>query len=426
MTQPPVPMPDAVTNLANAYIPHTEVQAYCSSPETLVAVRAALAHPLMKRAQAHLRQGTASDALTTLQPVKTPEILIIEDAGGDLGWLDRLAEICGPQTHLIVIGQANDIATYRRLMRRGVSDYLFCPVSANLVVKTIADIFARDTSRRQSQVIGFFGTGGGKGTSFLTNSVAQIMAERPETNVMLVDLDLHFGTQSTMLEVDAGKSLTEALRLVQSLGPAELEKLVSEKRPNLHLLSAQVPLDQYMDVPPDALVHILDLARTVSDVVLLDIPSGWGPLQRALMPYVNEAVFCTTLGLESFQRCHMMMRFAEQVRRPKSPPRIIVNRATGSEAQSVTLAEFRDYLSVTEDLALGDYAQAIALAQRKGQSPVANLGRNDLRTALMPLVDRLLPGRKAGKDQTTTLGHSAGLGMFGRFKTLVHRPHARG
>lgn len=426
MTPPTDPMSDTTPNLANAYIPHTEVLAYCSSPETLVAVRAALAHPLMKRAQSNLRQGTASDALSTLQPVKTPEILIIEDAGGDLGWLDRLAEICGPQTHLIVIGQANDIATYRRLMRRGVSDYLFCPVSANLVVKTIADIFARDTSRRQSQVIGFFGTGGGKGTSFLTNSVAQIMAETPETNVMLVDLDLHFGTQSTLLEVDAGKSLTEALRLVQSLGPAELEKLVSEKRPNLHLLSAQVPLDQPMDIPPDALVHILDLARTISDVVLLDIPSGWGPLQRALLPYVNEAVFCTTLGLESFQRCHLMLRYAEQVRRPKSPPRIVVNRTTGSDAQSVTLAEFRDYLSLTEDLALGDYAQPIALALRKGQSPVANVGRNDLRAALVPLVDRLLPGRKPANGQTAMLRQKSGAGLIGRIKTLVHRPQPRG
>lgn len=423
MTNPSDHTADA-PNLANAYIPHTEVSAYCSTPETLMAVRAALAHPLMKRAQANLRQGTAADALSTLQPVKTPEILIIEDTGDDLGWLDRLAEICGAQTHLIVIGQANDIATYRRLMRRGVSDYLFSPVSANLVVKTIADIFARDTSRRQSQMIGFFGTGGGNGTSFLTNAMAQIMAEAPETNVMLVDLDLYCGTQAAMLDVDPGKSLTEALRLVQSLGPAELEKLVSEKRPNLHLLSAQVPLEQQVDVAPDALVHILDLARTISDVVLLDIPSGWGPLQRALLAYVNDAVFCSSLQVESFHRCHLMVRQAEQVRRQKTPARIVLNRVTGADSQAVSLSEFRDYLSLNEDLILGDYSQAITLAQRKGQSPVANSGRNDLRAALLPLADSLLPGRQDGVAKSARKTPAGG--MIGRFRSLVGRTPVRG
>ena len=36
--------------------------------------------------------------------------------------------MCDPGTKVIVIGAANDIALYRELMRRGVSEYLVPPL----------------------------------------------------------------------------------------------------------------------------------------------------------------------------------------------------------------------------------------------------------------------------------------------------------
>ena len=43
--------------------------------------------------------------------------------------LGALAEVCDPGTKVIVIGAANDIALYRELIRRGVSEYLVPPLN---------------------------------------------------------------------------------------------------------------------------------------------------------------------------------------------------------------------------------------------------------------------------------------------------------
>ena len=61
----------------------------------------------------------------------TPNVILIEtDSRTDeiLSGLDQLAEVCDAGTRVIVVGRVNDVALYRGLTRRGVSEYLIGPI----------------------------------------------------------------------------------------------------------------------------------------------------------------------------------------------------------------------------------------------------------------------------------------------------------
>ena len=65
-------------------------------------------------------------AIEAYRTAPTPNVIILETEGRNdiLAGLDQLATVCDSGTRVVVIGRVNDVALYRELVRRGVSDYV--------------------------------------------------------------------------------------------------------------------------------------------------------------------------------------------------------------------------------------------------------------------------------------------------------------
>jgi pilus assembly protein CpaE len=121
----------AAAALGEPVVPRITIHAFCMLEETGELVRAAAGDRRMERASTVVRMGGLAAAAEHYQTAPTPSLIIVEsgDSGqGMLSLLDRLAEVCDPGTKVVVIGQTNDIALYRELIRRGVSEYLVPPM----------------------------------------------------------------------------------------------------------------------------------------------------------------------------------------------------------------------------------------------------------------------------------------------------------
>src|SRR6202000_2904866 len=104
---------------------------FCERADTAGAAEEASRDRRMNRTSTHVSMGGLRAAVEQYQNQPTPSLVVVEseDHGSALiGQLDRLAEVCDPGTKVVVIGSHNDIALYRELMRRGVSEYLVPPV----------------------------------------------------------------------------------------------------------------------------------------------------------------------------------------------------------------------------------------------------------------------------------------------------------
>src|SRR6202140_1134827 len=107
--------------------PRVSVQAFCETVETAAALQAAGEDRRMAKAHLRIQMGGLVAAIEAYQSSPTPNVIILESENRDtdiLDGLDQLAPVCDAATRVIIIGRMNDVALYRELVRRGVSDYL--------------------------------------------------------------------------------------------------------------------------------------------------------------------------------------------------------------------------------------------------------------------------------------------------------------
>src|SRR5919205_3524124 len=134
--QPPeIGAPSTEDHIAPA--PRVSVQAFCETVETAAAVQSAGEDRRLGKAHLKIQMGGMAAAIEAYRSAPTPNVIILETEGRNdiLAGLDQLATVCDAGTRVVVIGRVNDVALYRELVRRGVSDYVIAPAHAIDVVR---------------------------------------------------------------------------------------------------------------------------------------------------------------------------------------------------------------------------------------------------------------------------------------------------
>src|SRR5437660_8075318 len=87
-----------------------------------------------------IRRGGLAGAIRYLGAERSPESIIVDISGAEMpaSQIHDLAELCEPGVMVIAIGDKNDIALYRDLVRAGVSEYIVKPVTAQLLTKALS------------------------------------------------------------------------------------------------------------------------------------------------------------------------------------------------------------------------------------------------------------------------------------------------
>ncbi|MGY2931327.1 Flp pilus assembly CpaE family ATPase [Bradyrhizobium sp. GM6.1] len=180
-----------------APVPRISVQAFCETAQTLdAAVTAAGQDRRLAKAHLTAKDGGLAAAIEVYETMPTPNVIVIESDGTRdiLEGLDDLAGVCDPGTRVVVIGNPNDTAPYRELVRRGVNDYVVGPVETLDVVRSICSLFSASETIITGRVIAVVGAKGGVGASTVAHNVAWTIARDLALDSVVIDLDLAFGT----------------------------------------------------------------------------------------------------------------------------------------------------------------------------------------------------------------------------------------
>jgi len=166
---------DAVRDEHIAPAPRVSVQAFCENVDTAAAIQSAGEDRRLAKVHLRIQMGGLIAAIEAYQNSPTPNVIILESKNGGediLGGLDQLAPVCDAATRVIIVGRMNDIALYRELVRRGVSDYLIAPVGALQVVRAVCGLFSAPDAKPVGRVIAVVGAKGGVGASTLAHNIA--------------------------------------------------------------------------------------------------------------------------------------------------------------------------------------------------------------------------------------------------------------
>ena len=170
LTPEPVAKPAAAVPASNSVetlrIPHITIHAFCETPALTSAMEVALADRRMSRASGKVLPGGITAAIDLYHRETSPNLIMVENRASIAelyAQLEALADVCVAGTKLIVIGNANDVAVYRELLFRGISDYAVGPLDPLAIIALISRAYKDSETSRFGRVLAFVGASGGAG-----------------------------------------------------------------------------------------------------------------------------------------------------------------------------------------------------------------------------------------------------------------------
>lgn len=196
----------------------------------------------------------------------------VEDVAGAIATLSSVA----PQgeTSLILLGQRDCVAEYRRMIDAGASEYLPAPVDADLLYEAVVRLAGQRATGQvdPSRCVAFIGARGGMGSSTMAAAAAKVAAEEHGKRTLLVDLDVVEGAQHVIFDVDQAPALLQMLEAPDRIDSVFLDRSLVQAGKGLFLLS-MADMGNTKVFGADAVSAIVRQAQQGMDLVILDIPA---------------------------------------------------------------------------------------------------------------------------------------------------------
>ena len=190
-----------------------------------------------------------------------------------------------------MIGHANDVLLYRKLIARGVSDYLIAPIDARQALGALSALYSAGRCGHRL------------GAPSPSSAPRAASAPRPSPitwpgrsardlrkNVCICDLDLPFGTAGLDFNQDPAQGLAEAVFAPDRLDENFIDKLHAKLCDGLSLMAAPATLERDYDLDGMAFDPAITLIRRQVPCVILDVPHVWTRWARQTLVAADDVV----------------------------------------------------------------------------------------------------------------------------------------
>ncbi len=394
--QPDVAPPPADDHIAPA--PRVSVQAFCDTVETAAALQSAGEDRRLAKAHLKIQMGGMAAAIEAYRAAPTPNVIVLEaDGRGDiLGGLDQLATVCDPGTRVVVIGRINDVALYRELVRRGVSDYVLAPVTALDIVRSICSLFSAPEAKAVGRIVAVVGAKGGVGASTVAHNVAWAIARDLATDSVVADLDLAFGTAGLDYNQDPPQGIADAVFSPDRVDTAFIDRLLSKCTDHLSLLAAPATLDKVYDFGTEAFDAVFDTLRTTIPCIVLDVPHQWSGWTKRALISADDILIVAVPDLANLRNTKNLFDLLKASRPNDRPPLYCLNQVGVPKRPEINAGEFAKAIESQPIVSIPFDPQIFGTAANNGQM-IAEMSANHRTTEMFLQIAQRLTGRSETK-----------------------------
>ena len=369
-------------------VPRISIHAFCETESVSKPIERAGEDRRLAKAHLRVVMGGLESALDYYTTTPTPNLIILESRAEPkalLEALEKLAEVCDPSTKVIVIGHYNDVWLYRELLRFGISEYIVAPVSLADVIANISRIFVNPDAEPLGKAIAFVGAKGGVGSSTIAHNVAWAMSTSFESEVVVADLDLPFGTANINFDQDPAQGIAEAVFSPERIDEVYLDRLLAQCAEHLSLLAAPSTLDRVYDFDPDAFAQIIDTVQRSAPLLILDVPHVWNGWTRNTLTEADEVVITATPELANLRNTKNIVDTLRKLRPNDKPPHLVINQAGVPKRPEISAADFAEPLGLTPMAVIPFEAQLFGNAANNGRM----LGEMDAQHAIVKSISEI-------------------------------------
>jgi pilus assembly protein CpaE len=367
-TAPQMPMSHESNLIVN--VPRINIGVFCDNQQTGETVQAASIDRRMSKAHTTIQLGGIASAAQVYQGEATPNVVVVESHGDRaqiMAELARFAEVCQPNTKVIVIGHVNDVILYRELIKNGVSEYLVAPINAMQFIETIAHLYSDPKAVPLGRIVAFVGSKGGVGSSTIAHNVAWAISQRLNIETVITDLDLPFGTSALNFNQDAGGGIFEALGQPDRIDGTLVDRLMTKLGNKLSLLNGPSGIDREINFDAHAVETVLNVVRHSAPMIAVDVPNIWAPWVKQTLLGADEVIITATPELPSLRNAKNLVDMLKAGRPHDRHPRLILNQVGVPKRPEIPPADFGKAIGIDPSVIIPHDPQSFGLAQGNGQ-----------------------------------------------------------
>jgi len=268
---------------------------------------------------------------------------------------------------VLLIGVENDVALYRELIGLGIGDYLVGPVNKDHLKSSIAALFGDEERGEAGRVIAFAGASGGVGSSVISHNVAFELAKAYEKDVILVDLDVAYGTAGLAFNLQPRQTIVDIMSQVNRLDESIIDQYLLEVAERLSILPSPASVSIGVQVSTEAFSVMMKIIKRMADFIILDVPHVWDPCMREILIDADDLVIVSRPDLINLRNAKNMVEFFGPHRGDDVVNRLVLSQAGAAKRADISEKDFRDALAMEPSAVIPYDPEAFGRALNSGE-----------------------------------------------------------
>jgi len=253
-----------------------------------------------------------------------------------------------PNMPVLAVSARGDGQSILQALRNGAKEFLTQPVVLEELLGALQRLRAQrgvqadgtpsvnGTLKVESQVIAIIGSRGGVGCTSLGVNLGCCLAQDPNHNVALVDLDLALGDADVALDLIPDYTLADVAMNIDRLDMTFLRRSLSKHATGLSLLPHPVQMEDIGLIHEDHLQRVIGLLRASYTHLLFDLSKRFTPTDWTAMRMADVILLVAQLELTSLRNVVRMLHTLSMEDAMADKVRVVMNRV-GSEDCDITL-----------------------------------------------------------------------------------------
>jgi pilus assembly protein CpaE len=359
------------------------IVAFVNDEASTTALRTAL-----DDAHLDLKKGNIRHAIRLLETDYELSALIVDISGVDdpIKALEDLARVCPTDVPVALIGDNSDIAFYRAMLRMGAMEYLYKPISRDMINHVLRPKLVGEKPRvdRSGHVVAVCGAQGGAGATSIAVNLALQLADTTKARVALLDLHLQGGETAVMLGVQPGPGLRIALENPDRADELFLERAAIEVNERVRLIAADEALNAELHITEAGVRNVVQLLRNRFNYVVVDLPVPLTPAIQSVVAIARTVLVLLEAEVTGLRNAKAL-RKAVSLISGKNRMFTVLNRA--DRAGGLPLETIVKGLEARPDMIIPDLGSGMTQAVNTGVPALKHVPK--LRRHLAPIVQEI-------------------------------------
>lgn len=328
-----------------------------------------------------------------------PDLIVVECMCRDVEELGPLEYVTMhyPQT-MVVMACSNHTPEFLiNAMRAGVKEVLPAPVTRDALRATVARMEQKlgmaAKPQPAGQVLAFIACKGGSGATFLATNLGYQLAAASKS-VLLIDFNLQFGDAVLFVhDKKPATNLADVARNMQRLDASFLASSLVQVAPGYGILAAPEDPGQAMEVKPEHVDALLNLAISHYDFVIIDVGRILDAVTLRALDRAGTIFPVLQMTLPFVRDARRLMDVFRSLGYPSEKISLIVNRHDAGG--DLDLSDIEGTLGADSVRTIPNSYSAVATSVNRG-TPIARMAKgNSVARSIEAFAQSLLPAEEA-------------------------------